>query len=145
VNEADHRHLIGRFADLIRLQQWERLDEVMAPDVVLENPQSGERFRGLENVRGQFADYPNLEAGTTELNDVIGGQQYALTPMYTVVAVEGTGDRGTAILRTRYPDGTYWWVVNIYEVRDGRIAHSRSFFAPEFEPPDWRARYRDAG
>jgi len=30
------------------------------------------------------------------------------------------------------------------ELRDGKVAHSRSFFAPEFEPPDWRAPFREA-
>jgi len=58
--------------------------------------------------------------------------------------VDGSGDRGTALNRVRYPDGSRWWAVNIYELRDGKVAHSRSFFAPEFEPPDWRAPFREA-
>ena len=73
----------------------------------------------------------------------IGGDTYALTPMYTVVAVDGSGDRGTALFRTRYPDGTLWWVINVYELDGGRIARTRVFFAPEFEAPEWRAPYWD--
>jgi hypothetical protein len=63
--------------------------------------------------------------------------------MYTVVLVEGSGDRGTAIFSLAYPDGTTWWVVNVHDLRDGRIAHARVFFGPTFEAPDWRAPFRE--
>jgi hypothetical protein len=61
-----------------------------------------------------------------------------------VVGVDGSGDRGVAIIRVRYPDQSLWWVVNLYELRGGRIARSRAFFAPEFEAPEWRKPFRDA-
>ena len=144
MTEVDHRQLFSEWADVIRRHDWDSLARYLHPDAVLEYPQSGERFRGVENIRGQFENYPGLEPGTTELEEVIGGATYALTPSYTVIAVQGSGDRGTAILRARYPDGRLWWVVNIYELRDGLIGHSRNFFAPVFDPPDWRARFRDA-
>ena len=87
---------------------------------------------------------PAWSRATTQLEDLIGGTTYALTPSYTVIAVDGSGDRGTAVLRVRYPDGSMWWAVNLYELRDGLIARSRTYFAPDFDPPDWRAPYRDA-
>jgi hypothetical protein len=65
--------------------------------------------------------------------------------MYTVVEVDGSGDHGTSLVRVRYADGSRWWAVNVYEVRDGKIASSRTFFAPEFEPPDWRKPFHDDG
>lgn len=132
------------FASLFGTHEWDRLGEYVAEDAVWEYPQSGERFRGLTNIRGQLENYPDLEPGTSQLAEIIGGETYALTPMYTVVAVEGSGDRGTALIRARYPDGSRWWVVNLYEVRNGRIARSRSFFAPEFEAPEWRRPFADA-
>lgn len=144
MTEVDHRQLFSNWADVIRRHDWDSLALYLHPDAVIEYPQSGERFRGVENIRGQFENYPGLEPGTTQLEEVIGGATYALTPSYTVIAVEGSGDRGTAVLRARYPDGSMWWVVNLYELRDGLIGRSRNFFAPVFEPPDWRAPYRDA-
>lgn len=144
MNAAEHRELLTRFAEILSTQDWTRLDEVLAPEIVMEYPQSGERFRGIENLRGQFANYPGgLEMSNTEMADVVGGSTYALTPMYTVVTVEGSGDRGTALFRTRYPDGSKWWVVNVYELAGGRVVKSRNFFAPEFDAPEWRAPYRD--
>jgi ketosteroid isomerase-like protein len=143
VNEAEHRALAERLMDILGREEYDRLGEVYAADVVVEFPQSGERFRGIENVRGQFENYPGSAAIETRVADVIGGTAYALTPMYTVVAVEGSGDRGTSIVRTRYPDGSFWWIVSPYELEGGRIARIRSFFAPEFEAPAWREPYWD--
>ena len=140
---VDHREVMEGFARVIREHAWDDLARWVHPDVLWEYPQSGERFRGLANVRAQFENYPNLGPGTSQLEDVIGGATYALTASYTVIVVEGTGDRGTAIVRVRYPDGSLWWALNVYELRDGLIAHARSFFAPDFEAPDWREPYRD--
>jgi SnoaL-like domain len=144
VTDVDHRKLMEGFAGVYRTNDWSRLGEYVTEDSILEYPQSGERFRGLANIRGQLENYPDLEPGSSELQEVIGGTAYALTPMYTVVAVDGSGDRGTAIIRVRYPDGSRWWAVNLYEVRNGKIVRSRVFFAPEFEPPDWRRPFHDA-
>ena len=105
---------------------------------------SAEPHRGLANVRAQFENYPGLEPGSTRLEEIVGGTQYALTQMYTVVPVEGSGDRGVAINRAAYPDGSVWYAINIYELRDGLIARSRSYFAPIFNAPDWRAPFREA-
>jgi ketosteroid isomerase-like protein len=145
MNEAEHRELMTRIGAFLERQEYDRLDEVYSADVVAEFPQSGERFRGIQNLRAQFANYPGSAGLATQIADVIGGTTYALTPAYTVIAVEGTGDRGTAIFRTRYPDGSDWWIVNVYELTGGRISRVRTFFAPEFEAPEWRAPFREQG
>ena len=138
MTDTDHQLLLRTFGDAINRREWDRLGEVFHADAVLEYPQSGERFRGLPSIRGQFENYPDMDPGASELQEVIGGTVYVLTPAYTVVGVEGSGDRGVAILRVRYPDNSTWFVINLYELRDGRIARSRAFFAPEFEAPEWR-------
>lgn len=135
---------MGQMADIISHHDWERLPEVMHDDVLFEYPQSGERFRGLANVRAQFENYPDLNPGTSELTEIIGDDTYALTPSYTVIRVEGSGPHGTAVIRVQYPDGSWWWAINMIELRDGRIARSRTYFAPDFEAPEWRAPYREA-
>jgi ketosteroid isomerase-like protein len=144
VTDPDHRRILGGLASCIERHAWDELGTYVHDDVIWEYPQSGERFVGLRNLRAQFENYPGLEPGTTHLEDVIGGTAFALTPLYTVVAVEGSGERGTSVNRVRYPDGSLWFAVNLYELRDGRVARSRTFFAPDFEPPEWRAPFRDA-
>jgi hypothetical protein len=142
MTNVDHHALVMRLAEAIGNQNWDALGTCYHPDAVLEYPQSGERFVGLENIKAQFANYPALEPGATTFEDVIGGTTYALSPLYTVLPVEGSGNRGTAVFRAGYPDGSNWWVLNIYELRGDLIARARAFFAPEFDPPDWRAPFR---
>jgi ketosteroid isomerase-like protein len=131
-------------SEIITRQEWDRLPEILHDDVVFEYPQSGERFRGVANVKAQFENYPDLDPGGSELTEVIGEDAYALTPSYTVIRVEGSGAQGTAVIRVRYPDDSRWWAINLFEVRDGRIVRSRSYFAPDFEAPEWRAPFREA-
>jgi ketosteroid isomerase-like protein len=142
---VDHQQLLRLFGDAINRRDYGSFDQIFQADAVLEYPQSGERFRGIESIRGQFEHYPEMDPqnSESELQEVIGGTTYVLTPSYTVVGVEGSGDRGVAIIRVRYPDRSIWYVINLYELRDGRIARSRAFFAPEFEAPEWRRPFQD--
>ena len=144
MSEGNLERVMSAMADLISRSDWGRLGEVFHEDAILEYPQSGERFRGLANIRAQFENYPGLEPGTSQLAEVIGEDTYALTASYTVIRVEGTGLKGTAVIRIQYPDESWWWAVNLFELRDGRVSRSRTFFAPDFEAPEWRAPYREA-
>lgn len=145
MSEDVHHRVMNGFAEVVRTHEWDRFGDYWHPECVLEFPQSGERFRGIDNVLAQFANYPSMEPGTSELQEVISEPTaYALSPSYTVIGVEGTGNRGTAVIRVRYPDGSMWYAINLYEVRDNLIHHCRAFFAPDFEPPDWRAAHRES-
>jgi ketosteroid isomerase-like protein len=139
-----HERALGGFADVLSHHDWDKLGDFLTEDATFEYPQSGERFRGVANIRAQFENYAGLEPGTSRLEEIVGGTTYALTPTYTVIGIDGSGDRGAAVIRVRYPDGSWWWAINLYELRDGRIRRSRTFFAPDFEAPDWRAPYREA-
>ena len=145
MTHVDHRQLLTSLTDVLARQDWQRLGEFVANDAVFEFPQSGETFDGLANIRGQFENYPGMDEAVNqflELSDIVGGTEYGLTPTYTLVEIEGSGTRGTFFARVRYPDGSHWWAVNLYELRDGLIVRCRLFFAPELEPPDWRAPFR---
>ena len=139
-----HEAVMGGMADAISGGEWDRLRDVFHDDAVLEYPQSGEIFRGAENIKAQFANYPDLPGGTSTLNEIIGGTAYALTASYTVIAIKGSGDHGTAVIRVQYPDGTWWWVLNLFELDGTRIRRARAYFAQDFPAPDWRAPYRSA-
>lgn len=143
MSDPVHERVMRTMADIISNSDWERFGEIFHKDAVLEYPQSREVFLGLDNITGQFAKYPEMGIGTSELHEIIGATTYALTPSYTVIAIKGSGDHGTAVIRVQYPDGSWWWVLNLYELEGERIKRSRSFFAPDFEAPDWRAPYRD--
>ena len=144
MTDPEHQRVMGGLADVITTHEWDRLGDVVDPDAMFEYPQSGERFRGIANIRATFENYPGLGPGTSQLEEIIGGTTYALTPSYTVIGIDGSGDRGTAVIRIQYPDGSWWWAVNLYELRNGRISRARTFFAADFEAPDWRAPYKES-
>ena len=144
MTDVDPRQVFAGWADAITRHDWDALVTFLHPEAVIEYPQSGERFVSPANIRAQFENYPGLEPGTTRLEELIDDRKYALSPSYTVIAVEGSGNRGIALVRVRYPDGTWWWAINLYELRDGLIARMRAFFAQDFDAPEWRAPYRAA-
>lgn len=47
---------------------------------------------------------------------------------YTVIRVEGSGQQGTAVIRVRYPDGSWRSAINLFELRDGRTSRLRAPF-----------------
>lgn len=143
MTEPDHERIMRGWGDVVRSLEWHRIGDFVTEDALFEYPQSGERFRGLANIRATFENYPGLEPDASQLSEIIGGATYALTQNYTIVTVDGSGDRGVCIIRVRYPDGSLWWAVNLYRLRDGKIAHARTFFAPDFEPPEWRRPFHD--
>lgn len=89
MTQTEYERVLGTMSDVITRHDWDRLGDAFHQDAVLEFPQSGERFRGLANIRAQFEDYPEMDPGTSQLAEVIGEETYALTPSYTVIRVEG--------------------------------------------------------
>jgi hypothetical protein len=86
------------------------------------SPAHGGTRRSGELVRGA------AEGVSAWRLHVTGDHAYAIIASYTVIRVEGSGDRGTALIRVRYPYGSSWWAI----------------FAPDFPAPDWRAPYRES-
>lgn len=116
------------------------LDSIVHPDFEDVHPQSGERTRGLANLRAVIENYP--EGGWTDqgLERVVGTEdRWVTTPTFTVLRIEGTGNVFTGVQRAQYPDGSEWHVIVIGEIRDGKAWRMQTFFAPRFEPPGWRA------
>jgi hypothetical protein len=94
-------------------------------DAVLEFPQSGERFEGVENLREWRSSYP---ANTSvEFREV-----------------RGSGDVWVAEISIAYDDGEPNFGISILEVRDGKIARESIYVAEGWEPPEWRAQWRSA-
>ena len=126
------------------LDEWETL---VTEDYTEEYPQSGEIIRGRKNVRATIENYPGglLDDGLDVSSTRIAATEarWVKTPTFTFVRVEGTGNVGTAALKARYPDGSQWWVIILYELRGDKVAKSTAFFAPMFEAPEWRKPYVD--
>jgi SnoaL-like protein len=142
---VDHQALAERIAAALNRHDETIYDQLFTDDFVDEYPQSGEVIRGRHNVKSMMAHRPGdpSQAGVdlATVRARATDELKVVAPLFTVVRVQGRGDAGTTTLRTRYPDGSTWWIVIVYELRDGKLARSTTFFAPEFEPAAWRAPY----
>lgn len=94
-------------------------------DAVLEFPQSGERFEGVENFREWRSTYP---AATS----------------YEIRRVRGGGDVWVAELEVSYDGAPPMYGVSILELRGDKIARESIYVAEGWEAPEWRARWRAA-
>ena len=143
---VDHRALIEKYGRALNTASPELLAGVLAADYVEEYPQSGEVVRGLNKLIAILQNYPGRQAAST-LGDIstlivkASDAYRAVGPTFAVVRVEGAGDAGVSTVRATYPDGSRWWIISLYTVRDGFIASSRTFFAPDFPAPEWRAQW----
>jgi ketosteroid isomerase-like protein len=103
----------------------DRAHAMYTDDAVLEFPQSGERFEGVENFSVWRSNYP---ANTTfEFRQVRGGDNVWV-----------------AEISISYDGGTSMFGVSVIELRDEKIAHESIYVAEGFEPPEWRAKWRAA-
>jgi hypothetical protein len=93
-------------------------------DFVMEMPQSGERFRGRENMRAFQEAYPTTTPPSIEVRRVLVREG--------LWVVEGVAD---------YSAGQVFDVVLIMELRDGKMWRDRWYFAEPFEAPEWRAQW----
>ena len=105
------------------------LHEMAAEDVVNEFPQSGERFRGRDNIMAMNQNYSG-STGTKPTSKL----RRMLKPGEAWV-IEGTID---------YGDGTRVSAVSIIETGpDGKIVRQTDYFANPFPAPEWRKRYAE--
>ncbi|HEX3242752.1 MAG TPA: nuclear transport factor 2 family protein [Solirubrobacterales bacterium] len=102
-----------------------RAHEKYREDAVLEFPQSGERFVGVENFREWRSSYP--ASTVVEFREV-----------------RGEGDHSVVELAISYDDGPAKLGVSILELRDEKIARESIYVTEPWEAPEWRARWRAA-
>jgi SnoaL-like domain len=103
----------------------ERAHAMYHEDAILEFPQSGERFVGVENMREWRSEFPSDTS--VEFRDV-----------------RGEGDVWIAEISITYDEGPANLGLSILELRAGKIARERIYVAEPFEAPEWRAKWRDA-
>jgi hypothetical protein len=144
----NHEALLKRVLNALNEGHYDEYEALLTVDYVEEYPQSGEVICGPKNSRAIRERYPGgpLEGGVDSSSARLAATEarWLRTPAYTFVRAEGTGNVGTAAVKTRYPDGSIWWAVVLYELRSDKLARATIFFAPTFEAPDWRKPYVDS-
>lgn len=141
----DARSVFESYLRATNARDLESLERVVHPDFEDFYPQSGERIHGLANLRAILEHYPGGFTGRG-VDQVIGTEdRWVMSPAFSLVRIVGAGDTFTGVSRGRYPDGNEWFIVNIGQVLDGRVWRLQTFFAPTFEPADWRSAWVTVG
>ncbi len=139
------RDVILRFFEMMNTGNIENLDEVYDEDMLTVHPQTRERIQGLEAhrvlARG-FQELGGIDIPTEE-TEFLGDdeERYLLTPLFTMVKIQGTGETLVVTAKMRYPDGSDWYNIGLTTFRKGKLLKRVLFFTPTFDPPDWRAEW----
>ncbi len=91
-------------------------------DYTMEMPQSGERFRGRENMRAFQEAYPtppNIQLRRVVVRDGLW-------------VAEGVND---------YGGGQVFTIVAIIELREGKMWRDTRYYGEPFEAPEWRSQW----
>jgi hypothetical protein len=139
----DHERLAENLVRALSTRDRELMLSVLTEDFVEDYPQSGERIRGFNNYWAIGENYPGGQPAQelSSLDTRPAAAVKLIAPSCALVSVEGGGNSGTATVKNTYPDGSVWWGIMLYRLRDGRIARSTTFFAPAFPAPEWRAQW----
>jgi SnoaL-like protein len=124
MDEATLRAMLEQHFEYARSDP-DKAHAIYHDDAVLEFPQSGERFVGVENFREWRSDYP---ASTT----------------FEFREIRGRDDLWVVELLVRYDQGPENFGVSIHEFRGDKIARESIYVAEGFEAPQWRAQWRAA-
>ena len=112
------------------------------PDYTAVWPQSGEVVRGDANMRAILEHYPGGPPKLAPQGTLVGSEdRWAVSPLGGAYRVAGEGENWWGEWEITYPDGRAWSVINLIELRDGRIYRETSFWAEPFAAAEWRAQW----
>ena len=141
-SEADPRTVFERYLQATNTRDLAALTDLVHPDFEDVYPQSGERTRGVANLRALIEHYPGGGYVGSGPERIVGTEdRWAMTPAFTLLRIEGSGDTFTGVSRGSYPDGTEWLIVTIGQIRDRKVWRAETYFAQTFEPPAWRSQW----
>lgn len=119
--EPDSARVVRRLWGLFQARQWEEAGRLLAEDVVVEWPHSGERIQGRDNVIAVNRNYP--EGWSINVRTIVAD-----------------GDRVASEVEVPLPPVVSYGA-SFFVVRDGLIRHVREYWVDweSQEPPVWRA------
>lgn len=121
--EAAPADVVRRYWARMQERDWAGVRALLADDVVLDYPHSGERFVGADAVLALNTQYP---------------EGWSIEP----VGVLAEGDRVFAEVEVPFEGVGVFAVASMWTVRDGLLVRGREYWILEAgeEPPAWRAK-----
>lgn len=118
--------VVREFWRLMAGNDFDAVGAVLAPDFVLEWPQSRERIRGAAAFARMNREYPAHGPWSFEVHRIVGGDSEAVSDVSV-----GDGVRQARAL-------------SFFTVADGRITRLVEFWPEPYAAPDWRAGLAEA-
>jgi hypothetical protein len=126
MDEASVRSALQHYFDRSAAGEEDVASEIYTRDAVLEFPQSGERFEGVENFLPWRRDHP------------------ATSIDVDIRRVRGRDDVWVVELGIRYDGGPWAFGVDVLEFRGERVSRETVYVMDGWAAPDWRAAWRAA-
>jgi hypothetical protein len=123
MDEQGVRAALRHYFDHSAAREEDVAHAIYRDDAVLDFPQSGERFEGVENFREWRRMYPATKVD------------------FDVRRVRGKDDVWVVELGVRYDGGPLNYGVEILEFRDGLVARETIYVMDGWEAPEWRSRW----
>jgi hypothetical protein len=101
-------------------------------------PQTGERVTSSEAMRAIIEAYPGGPWQGVERRLIGAEDSLVVTPLGQVVRIAGNGDTWAAEWVNRYPDGTDWFVIDVIQLRDGKVFRETTYWAQVLDAPPWQ-------
>ena len=113
--------IVRQFWTLMQSNDFAAVATVLAPDFVLEWPQTKERIRGAERFVRVNAEYPAHGRWDFAIHRIVGDERDAVSDV----------DITDGVLRAR--------AISFFETADGRVRRIVEYWPEPYEPPANRA------
>ena len=133
--------IVRRYCEAVSRRDFAAAEALRHPQWSCDWPQTGERVTSSEAMRAIAEQYPGGGWEARERRITGSQDEFVVTPSGTLARVGGAGDAWTAEWVNRYPDGSDWYVIDVVELRDGRVIRETTYWAPVFEAPAWRRQW----
>jgi hypothetical protein len=133
--------IVRRYCTAVSTRDHDTAESLRHRDWQCDWPQSGERVTSSPAMRAIIDAYPDGPWEAKERRLRGSEDQYVVTPSGTLVAVAGAGDTWTAEWSNLYPHDREYLVVDIIQLRDGRVYRETTYWAEPFPAPAWRREW----
>lgn len=119
MSKATNEEAVRRSLKAFNARHWKAYAADLMPDVVIEYPQSGERFVGSDACMAQLRAAPS-------------------SPRLALKRLQSSGNLVVAEIDEVYDSGDTWNAVMIYEFKDGKVVREVGYWGKRFSAPKWR-------
>lgn len=133
--------IVRRYCTAVATRDHATAESLRHRDWVCDWPQSGERVTTSANMRSIIEAYPGGPWAAQERRLRGSEDRYVVSPSGTLMAMAGAGETWTAEWMNLYPGDREYFVIDVIQLKDGRVIRETTYWAEPFEAPQWRREW----